>query len=71
MTKLPGITFETTSKGTIKKVTFDMKQHADFLEDYLDGLRAKEILKNGEFVPFAETLKKHEALKKKGKCVMS
>ena len=39
--------------GKLRKVTFDMKYHARFIEDYLDNLLI-ESRKNGKFSPIEE-----------------
>ncbi len=67
MTKIPGVSFQSDAKGKVKKVTFDIAKHGDFIEDYLDGLKADELLKNGEFVSHESVLEEHEKLKRKGK----
>ena len=53
MEKIAGIKIERDSKGKPKKVTFDMKYHALFVEDYLDNLPI-ESRKDGEFSPLDE-----------------
>ena len=44
---------ERDSNGKLRKVTFDMKYHAQFVEDYLDNLLI-ESRKDGEFSPIEE-----------------
>jgi len=57
MSKLAGIKFEKDSKGRVKSVTFDLKRHAAFLEDYLDHLLIEDAKKDAEFIPWEEAVK--------------
>jgi hypothetical protein len=53
MEKIAGIKMERDGHGKLRKVTFDMKYHAQFVEDYLDNLLI-ESRKNGKFSPIEE-----------------
>jgi hypothetical protein len=53
MEKIAGIKMERDEKGKLQKVTFDMKYHAQFVEDYLDNLLI-ESRKSGKFSPIDE-----------------
>jgi len=53
MEKIAGIEMERDSHGKLKKVTFDMKYHAQVIEDYLDNLLIASR-ENGEFSPLSE-----------------
>jgi hypothetical protein len=44
---------ERDNEGKFRKVTFDMKYHAQFIEDYLDNLLI-ESRKDGQFSPVEE-----------------
>jgi len=69
MDKLAGITFEKDPLGKIKKVTLDMKHHAQFIEDYLDHLKITAGKKDANFISWenvkAELDKKHGVIPKK------
>jgi hypothetical protein len=64
MTKLSGIKYETDAHGEVKKVTFDMKYHANAINNYLDHLRIVKAKKDSNFVDWesikAGLDKKHE-----------
>jgi hypothetical protein len=42
MNKIAGLTFEKYANGSIRKVTFDYKKHADVLKPLLKDLGAEE-----------------------------
>ena len=64
MSKLAGVKLEKDTLGRIRKVTLDMKYHAQFIEDYLDRLKIAEAKKNADFVAWEDV--KTELDKKHG-----
>jgi len=68
MSKFVGVTIEKDTRGNATRVIFDVKYHKEFIEDYLDGLEAKERMKNAEYVSWDEVKtemdKKHGIIRK-------
>jgi hypothetical protein len=54
MSKMTGVKFEKDTLGRVRKVTLDMKYHAQFVEDYLDHLKIEEAKKNAVFVDWED-----------------
>lgn len=68
MTKLAGVTIERDAKGKAKAISFNIKKHSELLEDILDGLEAKQRIKDADFVPWEAVkaeLDKHHGIKRK------
>ncbi len=63
MGKLAGVKLERDTLGRVKKVTLDMKYHAQFIKDYLDRLKIQDAQKDADFVAWddvkTELDKKH------------
>ncbi len=57
MSKLAGVKIEKDTQGRTKRVTFDMKQHKIFLEDYLDHLEIVSAV-NEPTIPWEDAVKK-------------
>jgi len=60
MSRLAGVKFEKDAHGKVKKVTLDMKHHAQFIEDYLDALDAKQRMKTASFITWEDAKKEIE-----------
>jgi hypothetical protein len=71
MTRIAGIKADIDSKGKLKSIWVDVKKHpevAEFIEDYMDALEAKQIRAEGDFVPWDEVKKeldRHHGIKRK------
>lgn len=39
-----------------------MKYHAQFIEDYLDALDAKQLMRKGTFIPWEDALRVSQAI---------
>jgi len=48
----------------LSESTIDLRKHSEEIEDFFDGLKAKEILEKGKFVPWEEVEKKLDKMNK-------